>query len=340
MNWSKGFSAQYFYTMVDPVTWRDIGTYQLIGGSVMKSEDGLMQSGDIEITTVPADGEVWVRIYLAAKQDGSGVRDALLTGLLQTPSRKWEGVKGVYNAEVYSVLKPADDILLDRGWYAGAGTDAAMVAAQLIGVGPAPVTYAENAPLLSEALVAESHETNLSMAQKLIKAINWRIRISGSGTISIEPKAVIPLADLDSLNNDIMRLSITDKRDWYDCPNVFRATVNKATAIARDEDDNSPFSIQNRGREIWAEDSSVRLNSGESLEQYATRRLAELQAPSRSISYDRRYTPDLYPGDLVRIYHPAQNIVGEFSIVSQKINFEYGAMVSEESTAYGGYETD
>ena len=335
MRWDKGFSAQYFYTLVDPVTWRDIATYQLIGGSVMKSEDELMQSGDMEITTLPSENEVWVRIYLAARQNDTGVRDALLTGLLQTPQRDWTGVKGVYKAEVYSVLKPAEDILLDRGWYAGAGTDAAMAAAELLGVGPAPVSYAENAPLLEEPVVAESHESNLSMAQKLVAAINWRIRITGYGEISIEPKPTEPAAEFDNLSNDIMQLNIADKRDWYSCPNVFRAAIGNSMAIARDEDDASPFSIQNRGREIWAEDDSVVLNSGESLEQYATRRLAEAQAPSRSISYDRRYMPDVYPGDMVKIYQPAQGINGSFTVTSQKINFSYGAQVSEECVAYG-----
>ena len=335
MRWDKGFSAQYFYTLVDPVTWRDIGTYQLISGSVMKSEDGLMQSGDMEITTLPSDGEVWIRIYLAARQNDTGVRDALMTGLLQTPQRDWTGVKGVYKAEVYSVLKPAEDILLDRGWYAGAGTDAAMVAAELLGVSPAPVSYADNAPLLEEPVVAESHETNLSMAQKLVAAINWRIRIAGDGSISIEPKPTTPSAEFDSLANDIVQLAIADKRDWYSCPNVFRAAIGNVAAVAKDEDDGSPFSIQNRGREIWAEDDSVVLNSGESLEQYATRRLYELQAPSRSISYDRRYTPDVYPGDMVKIYHPAQHINGSFTVTSQKRNLGYGAQVSEECIAYG-----
>lgn len=334
MNWNKGFSARYFYTLVDPVTWRDVGTYQLIGGSVMKSCDGLMQSGDMEITTLPTDGESWIRIYLAAKQGETGVRDALFTGLLQTPSREWEGVKGVYKAETYSVLKPAEDILLDRGWYAGTGTDAAMVAAELLSVGPAPVSYADNAPTLEEPLVAEAHETNLSMAQKLVKAINWRIRISGEGAISIEPKPTAALEEFDSIRNDIMELKVTDTRDWYECPNVFRAVVGNIMAIARDEDDASPFSIQNRGREIWAEDDSVALNSGESLEQYATRRLAEEQAPSRSVSYDRRYQPDIYPGDMVRIKQPRQGIDGDFVIISQKISFGYGARVSEEATAW------
>lgn len=335
MNWSKGFSAQYFYTLVDPVTWRDIGTYQLIGGNVMKSCDGLMQSGDMEITTLPSDKEVWVRIYLAARQSDTGTRDALMTGLLQTPQRNWTGVKGVYQAEICSVLKPAEDILLERGWYASAGTDAALIAAELLDIGPAPVSYADNAPLLEEPIVAESHENNLSMAQKLISSINWRIRIAGDGSISIEPKPTKPAAEFDGLSNDIMQLAISDKRDWYSCPNVFRAAIGNVSAVAMDEDEGSPFSIQNRGREIWAEDDSVVLNSGESLEEYAIRRLYEAQAPSRTISYDRRYMPNVYPGDMVKIYHPAQGINGNFTVTSQKINLGYGAQVSEECVAYG-----
>ena len=335
MIWSRGFTAKYYYTVVDPYTWRDLGSYQMTGGSIMKTNDSLMESADIDITCLPSEGEAWVRIYLAATQGGSGARVALFTGLLQAPATDWDGRRESHKAELYSVLKPADDVLLPRGWFARAGSSGATLAAELLEIGPAPVTCADGSPALTDHLIAEAHETNLSMAQKLVDAVGWRIRISGDGNISIEPKAAVVSAELDPLGNDIVELSITDKRDWYSCPNVFRAAVNNLVAVAIDDDPDSLYSTVSRGREIWKEDDAVALNDGESLEEYAIRRLREEQSPTRSISYGRRYLPEVYPGDLVSLTYPAQRISGTFKVVSQRIELGYGARVAEECETYG-----
>ena len=84
--------------------------------------------------------------------------------------------------------KPAADVLLDRGWYAPAGVSGAVLVERLLG-GYAPIVSAENAPALTNAVVAEDGETKLSMAHKILKAINWRIRLYGDGLISIVPQA-------------------------------------------------------------------------------------------------------------------------------------------------------
>lgn len=330
MNWSKGFTARYFYTIVDSFSWRDLEEHDMIGGSIMKSTDGLMESADMSITERPADGEAWIRIYLNATQDSDGVREPLFTGLMQVPATNWDGLHESHKAELYSVLKPAEDVHMAKGWYAPAGANGASMAAELLSVGAAPVEYAENAPTLTNAVIAENNETNLTMAQKLVAAIGWRMRISGDGVIHIVPKATERSAVFDPLENDIMELSVTDTRDWYSCPNVLRVTIGDMTAIARDDDPDSPYSTASRGREIWEDESSASLNDGESIEEYALRRLKELQSPARAVSYIRRYVPDVYPGDIVGIHHPAQRIDDDFRVASQKIDLGYGARTSEE----------
>lgn len=333
MNWNNGYSASYYYTTVDPVTWRDLESHCLTSGSIMKSADALMESADLALTELPSDGESWIRVYLNATQGANGERVAIFTGLLQCPQTDWEGRRQSYDAEAYSVLKAANDVLLQRGWYAPAGSNGAAIAADLLRVGPAPVNYEESAPTLSSAIIAENKETNLTMARKILDAIDWTIRIMGDGRINIEPKSTERMAVFDSLDNDIMELSITDRRDWFSCPNVLRVVNGDMTAIARDDDPESIYSTVSRGREIWAEESSPSLNDGEGIEAYSVRRLKELQSPARSVGYDRRYLPDLYPGDIIGIHHPAQRIDGDFRITSQRIELGYGARTSEESEA-------
>ena len=330
MEWANGFSARYYYTVVDAASWRDLRRYKLTGGSISKTTDSLMESADLNLKDIPTENEIWIRVWLDARQKGDGAHEALFTGLLSIPGVEWDGTRHSYNAECYSVLKPAADILLPRGWFAAEGMSGAELAAGLLGVGAAPVVYDDNSPLLESSIVSESGENNLSMAQKIVSAIGWRIRISGRGEIRICPKGLEPDVNLDSLNNDIIEVEMSDQRDWFNCPNVFRATYQDITAVARDDDPDSPYSTVARGREIWKEDKTCNLNTNESIEQYVARRLKEEQSPARICNYSRRFVPDLYPGDAIRLHYPAQNIDGDFRIKSQQIDLGYAARTAEE----------
>lgn len=315
-------------TLVDPVSWRDTERIEIISGSISRSGGALMEAADIELTELPG-GDAWVRVYLDARQEGSDAHEALFTGILSAPSTTWYGMVRTHRTECYSVLKPAADVLLQRGYYAPTGIEGAVMAANLL-QGFAPVTYDDNSPALASAIVAEEGESRLTMAQKILEAIGWRIRINGSGEIHICKQADEAQARFDALENDIIELNVSDSQDWFSCPNVFRATADNMTAVARDEDENSPLSTVTRGREIWKEESSAQLNENESIAEYAMRRLREEQAPARSVSYTRRFCPDLYIGDHIYLHHPAQNIDGEFKINNQRIELGYGARTSEE----------
>jgi len=334
MIWSNGFSARYEISIVDPASWRDISFLDMTGGSIDKTTDNLMESADIDMRKIPGDGEVWIRIWLDARQEGSEpMHVPLFTGLTTAPERSINGSRESYSVECFSVLKPASDILMQRGWYAPEGIDGAALASSLLKSGPAPVAYEENSPLLSQSIIAEDNETNLSMAEKIISAIGWRIRVSGDGRIGIMTKASEASAVFDATRNDSLQMQVTDTSDWYSCPNIFRAVMDDSIAVARDEDPESRFSVSARGREIWMEETDCDLNSGETLADYAKRRLKEEQSPGRKISYDRRFDPSVTAGDIVRIHYPDNMIDGLFRISTQSINLGFGAKVTEEVTA-------
>lgn len=331
MNWNNGFTARYHLRIVDAATWRDTETCEITGGSIRRTVGELMEAADIDMTRTPAAREAWVRLWLDASQEDNGAHEPLFTGLMIVPSVDWNGNRRSCRAECYSVLKPAADVLLDRGWYAPAGENGARIAAGLLNIGAAPVTYEEYAPALQNSIVAEDGESFLSMARKIIEAIGWRIRISGDGTIRICPIATGADVYFDALENDCIETQIRDENNWYACPNVFRAIAEDLAAVARDDDPESALSTVARGREVWMEEKSCVLNAGESIAEYALRRLREEQAPARTISYVRRYRPDLTVGDIVHIHHPAQNIEGNYRITSQQIELGYAAKTTEEA---------
>lgn len=333
MNWNRGFSASYYAYLIDPVSWRETERFEITGGSINRTDEGLRDSADIQCTAYESGKERYIRVYLDAKQNGAAVHMPLFTGLATSPARDIDGFYETNTVACYSVLKAADDVLLDRGFYVPAGSNGADIIKDLLSCIPAPVSVEGSAPDLQGSIIAEEGETRRSMAEKVLVAIGWRMKIDGLGTVMICPKPLDATAAFDPVEQDVLEPSIEVEYDWYACPNVLRAVQEDLSAVARDDSPDSPLSTVNRGREVWAEETSCDLNSGESISEYAVRRLKELQRIQLTASYDRRYHPDVFVGDLVRLRYPAQGLDGLFRVTSQTIELAHGAKTSEEVEA-------
>lgn len=334
MNWNNGFTARYYVSEVDPTTWKDVDRLEITDGSISVQNEGLRNAADFTCKDYDRNREVWVRVWLDARQTGDNAHVALFTGLASAPDREINGNRSEQKIECCSVLQPCQDVRLPRGWYAPTGTGVDLIITELLSVTPAPVEISENAPMLIAPIVAEDKENRLTMTDKILTAIGWRMSVKGDGTILIRPQPDSASAIFDPLENDCIETKIRDTYDWKSAPNVFRASTDTRSVTVMDTDENSPLSIPKRGREIWAEESGCNLNEGESLESYAERRLKEEQAARRKLSYTRRFRPELLVSDVVDLRYPAQDIYGNFSIESQSISLGYGAPVSEEVIAW------
>lgn len=331
MNWSTGYSAAYYLSIVDPITWRDTGRIEIESGSISREMDGLQQSAEAVCRDFELNQEQWVRVYMEARQDQDAIRIALFTGLAMSPDQTINGQRISNNLECYSVLKPADDVILERGWYAAAEMDAAELIKQLLAPVPAPLLDTDSVEprYLTSAILAEDGETNLTMIERILAAVNWQLRINGDGTLQLGPYSETHSIVFDPLVNDIIETEIKKTSDWYECPNVFMAINGDEISIVKDEDDESDLSIQNRRREVWMYESSCDLADNETISAYALRRLKEEQRYAINVSYDRRYVPDILPGDLVLLRYPAQGLDGLYMIESQDIDLGYSAKTSE-----------
>lgn len=329
MDWSKGYSASYYMTIVDPVTWRDTERIELVSGSIKRQNDGMKESAEVTCVNYPQGVERWVRIYLDTEQEGSDAHVPLFTGLATSPGEDIDGVLRSASLQIYSVLKPAADVNLLRGWYAPAGVSGGTIIRQLLAVTNAPVVVEDNSPALQGYIIAEDGETYLTMIERVLTAINWRIRLSGDGTISVEPQSDEPVVTFDPFALDVLETKIKVNADWFSCPNVYLAIDDDLTAIVRDDSENSPLSTVNRGREVWKADTSCNLADNETIEEYAARRLYEAQKVQKTAQYDRRFYPDVVPGDMIRLHYPEQNIDGAFRITTQSITLGYAATTSE-----------
>lgn len=329
ISFKDGYSASYYICFVDKRTWADFGRMDITGGSINRSTDVLIESADISCINYQDDSERLVRVYMDVKQGSNIGHIPLFTGWATSPEKSINGTLVENTLQCYSVLKPAQDILLPPGWYAPLETDSEALIEGLLKPTGAPINFIDSPSTLKEALIAEENENNLSMAELVISAVGFAMRINGDGSIDIYEKPNIQriqvAGSFDYINNDIFETQLSDKFDWYDCPNVFRAIADDSYAVARDED-----AIDARGREIWAQESSCDLKENESISEYAVRRLKELQTVYRTIEYTRRFQPDIYPLDFVRIHYPTQGISGVFQVTNQTINFGYNASTSEE----------
>lgn len=333
MNWSAGYTARYYLSIVDPNSWKDEARRDLISGSIRRSGSDLMQSADVVSPNYTETTEKIVRVWMDVSQDGESEHIPLFTGYAATPTKDINGTVVRRSLQCYSVLKPAQDVLLERGWYAPVDIDGTSLIKQLLRVTNTVIHISDKEDkkrTLTRAIIAEGSETNLSMTWKILDSINWRMRLDGLGEIWIEPYSKENAAIFDMLNNDIVEPTLTVQRDWYNCPNVLRVVVGDEVYISRDENPENEMSIPRRGREVWVEETSPALNDRETGQDYADRRLKELQRVSTVISYDRRYDPNVYPSDIVYINYPIHEIDGQFYVGSQTINLGYHAKTSEE----------
>lgn len=326
MNWASGYTYKIYGCEVDPKSWADRDRFNVKDGSVSKEADELRQAADITVQDYQPDREVWVRLYMDVEQSGDSTHQPLFTGLATSPSYDQDGVVQTTKMECYSVLKPCDDVLLMRGWYASAYRDPVKIFKELLEPCPAPVTYDEELPTLTSHLVAEDNESKLTMLDKVLKALGLQLRIAGDGSIHIGRPNTAPVVTFSPNGFDIIEPELSVKNDWYSCPNVVMAIDDDLMAIARDNDEDSPLSIENRGREIWLADDSVDLNDGESLAEYAKRILKEEQSVVETIEYKRAFIPDVEIGDTVRLRY--EKFAGLYRVESQ--SFDLGGNVSEE----------
>jgi len=333
MDWGKGFTSKIVAVKVDPDTWSDTNEQiPIISGSVTRgSGDDLMQSANIE-TSIDL-GESWIRIYLIAEQGDEKERVPLFTGLCATPKTSYNGNAMTFSADCYSVLKVAADLLLPLGYFAQNGMQIGPLIKNLLSDLPCSITYDDESPNLKKTFVADDSTTNLDLIKQILEKSKWVLDIDGMGNISIHEKPMNSSLLLSSLDNDVVGLEVTDSRDWFDCPNVLRVSDGDRTVTVQNDDIDSPYSITARGRKIMKTESAS-LNDNETLEHCANRLLKEASRPLRTISYSRRFYPDINLNDIVTLKYPKQNLLGDFRIVSQSFDFSYGCEVNEEVTEY------
>ena len=273
-----------------------------------------------------------------ARQDQDVDHVALFTGLVAAPTSNVNGPVETHDLTCYSVLEPLNSPMI-LGDYIPYGMNAGDAIKRLLLPTPAPVQIDEGAPALDDYIVAEENETNITMIEKILKAIStdeagWQLAIDGDGTIHVRRMPVKPTGIFSAIEADVLESALSKERDWFNCPNVFRASSGDAYAVARDDDPASPLSTVARGREITVIETDVTLSADEGIEEYAKRRLAEEQQVFESADYTRRFIPGIYVGDLVSFNYGS--LQGVFEVKTQDISLTYNGQTKEKAERVAG----
>lgn len=335
IDWAASYGCTWRVSVVDAATWASSSALDgAHGGSVKRTADGaLLESGSVDLggADVPS-GEFWGRIEMLA-DDGVHVERHAVATLLFEPSgstrrRGWADTA----VDGRSVLAPAADMAVPDGSYAPAGSDGAQRAARLLrACTPAPVSV-EGGFELASAVVFDPGASYLDAAWQVLDAAGWCIQLDGSGRVTVREMPASPALVLDTSGARLLSTSVEVDDGLSGAPNRYIAVADGVTATAADMDPSRRTSYPARGRWVDEYDKSAKPASGETLQAYAERKLAEaLGAATRS--YTRAWVPGVTVYDVVRGNLPGAGLSGDMRVTSQSLSLGKGIDVDEECGA-------
>ena len=233
------------------------------------------------------------------------------------------------NVDGLSVLQPASERHLLAGTYVPKGANGANQAAKYLRKCiPAPVVV-EGSFTLDDNVVLDADSSYIKAAWTLLDAASWCMQIDGDGTVHIKEKPVDPILSLDQANASILKPSTTFKRSIDSIPNLYIAVDGDEIAEAINDDPDSSLSTITRGRVIDKIDRSPVKVNGETLHNYAERKLEEESTIVKTYGYTREWWPDVYPFSMVRGSIPQRGIDANMRVMSQSFQFGKGLAITE-----------
>lgn len=335
IDFSKGYTSSFSLRPVDQSTWASGPSYAPVVSASAEldatDEYPLLQAGNCEVTLDVADSfeEGFYRIEMSVEQDGTRELHPICTLLMSSGESSIDRMAQTAKVTGYSVLKPASDRLMLTGTYAPKGCDGASYAAKLLReCTPAPITV-EGSFTLDEHAVFGTGVSYLQAAWIVLKAADWCMRILGDGSIRIAPKPTEATFILDVEGRHHIVPGADMSYDLSEVPNRYFAVDGDDVGVAINELEGSRTSVQARGRYVDVIDDSPVKVGGETMTNYARRKLEEMSTVTREWSYTREYVPDLVPFDLVAGSVPEFGMSGAFRVLKQSIACGKGVTVSE-----------
>lgn len=328
MNWARSYSSTWRVFRVNQDTWADA---QALAGvdsvSVTRTADGkLLESGSIDLTGELTPG--YYRVVMTADQGGELARVDVSTMLFVETGGDYDHNVRSHKADGFSVLYPASVTAITSGEYAPAGVNGAEYAGRILSEAINAPVEVEGNFTLNNPIVHDLGSSVLDAAWAVLNAGGYVIQIDGRGVVHIRPKPTDPSLILDTQSEGIVLNGTSFVADESEIPNRYIVIDDGTIAVASNDDPESQVSTVSRGYKVDAVDTSPTPVDGETMPEYADRRLHEMSMLKEEQNYTREYADGVNLYSIVRASLDA--LEGDFRVVSQTMTCWNGITVAEK----------
>ena len=342
-DWSKSMQQTFEYYTVDPGTWKDVKKIDTIKSCSINWDLNTDTLGSATIDIVDAIGECYIRIYLVTIQNGLRERHPLGTFLVQTPSSSFDGKVSKVSMDAYTPLIELKEDKPPLGYSILKNENIMDIAYKLTSENlRAPVVPTKDQNVLHKDFVSEIDDTWVTFISDLLANANYSLSLDEVGRVLFAPNQDVfslqPLKTFDDTNSSILYPEISMNHDLYGLPNVVEVVYSDDSesyyAKAVNDDENSPISTVNRGREINHRETNPSFPgkpTQKQVEEYAKTLLKQLSSIEYTISYTHGYC-GVRLGDCVRLNYKRARITNvKAKVISQTIKCEPGCPVTEKA---------
>ena len=342
-DWSSSMQQTFEYYTVDPSTWQNVKLIDKVKSCTINRDSEAETLGSATIDITETLGECYIRVYLVTIQNGIKEKFPLGTFLVQTPSTSFDGKIQNNSIDAYTPLIELKDNLPPIG-YSILRNENIMDNAYNITREQvrAPVVKTKCVTSLYYDFVADTQDNWLTFLNDLISNAKYTFDIDEMGRILYAPKqdtaSLQPVWTYTDDNSSILYPEISIEHDLYGIPNVVEVIYSNGSdqyyhKVVND-DENSPISTVNRGREITyrvTDPDIIGDPTEDQVKDYAEKLLDELSSLEYTISYTHGYCP-VRVGDCVRLDYERAELKGvKAKVISQSIQCEPGCPVTEKA---------
>lgn len=349
-DWTRSMEQTFEYYTVDPGTWKDVALVTNVKTSTINRDEEVETRGSATFDVTETLGESYIRAYLITVQNGIKEKHALGTFLVQTPSSSFDGRVRNVSMDAYTPLIELKENQPPLGYFVPEDKNVMETAHQLARDHMrAPVVRAECPTKNAYDFVADINDTWLSyisafVANQLYEleemptVSRFSLDLDEMGRLLFVPKqeiaAMQPVWTYGDDDGSILHPDVTMDHDLYGIPNVVEVVYGSYYARVVNDDENSPISTVNRGREICYRvvDPDMTGNPTQQLiNQYATQLLESLSTVEYTVTYTHGYCP-VRVGDCVRLNYTRAGLTNiKARVISQTIKCEPGCPVTEKA---------
>ncbi len=341
IDWTASMEQTFEYYIVDPGTWKDVRRIHNIKSTSISRNSQSETLGSASMNVTDLLDECYVRVYLIAVQNGVTEKVPLGTFLVQSPSSRFNGKVTDITVDAYTPLIELKESLPPLGYSVMKGDNVMSLAYRLTKEHlRAPVVETSNETVLTYDFVANTDDTWMSFLTDLIAYAKYSFDLDELGRVLFSPKqstaSLQPVWTYTDDNSSILYPDLSIDHDIFGIPNVVEVVYSKNGDIyysrKTNDDENSPLSIQKRGREIVYRETNPDfpgIPSQDMIDEYAEQLLKDLSSFEHTVTYSHGYCP-VRVGDCVRLNYKRAGLDGvKAKVISQTIDCSTGCKVSE-----------